>query len=739
MPTPLVQRLSRTLYTTDGTTTVWDFAFSDGYLDKSHVKARVDTPGGLRTEIVVTPSMLVGEFQLAIIPALSAGNTLTIYRDTPKDAPLVNFTDEAGFSEIALDTNARQAVMVAAETADEVNTSDIGIASESAVAAAASAATASSSASAAAASASAAAASAVAAAASVGALTADLASTAPSKGASIVAHDDGAGGSLWTTVAGFIAKLRSSSGSAVIGFIRTAAGAVARALHDKLSDTVSVKDFGAVGDGVADDTTKLQAAIDYAIANGKSLYIPAGKYLISATLNIIRPSGEYRADSFRIFGDGGGSVFLGYALCPGTVIFTNTDVPILSFAERIAGGFNNLYVEYMRLEQINSAATQPVISLAITAGYSRFSKLEIKQGGTGDGVKMLKGYLTTFEFCNIVNKDLVTIGGGISRVGVGINLVSAQSGGLFTARKVTCRGFLNGFVIGNGSVGLYSTKLDQCECSTVTNGVTVEVGIAKTNIDTCYFEAVYGKCVIDKGRSTTVSGCIMFSGFATGIDSTNTAVYGSVYRDNYILVDGTNSIGIEVYSDGDASGHQKLITGNHIYFLSSGGSVAGVNGIKITGANPAISIIDNNFRPRRVWVGGAGTTKINDASTGYNTGVTPLTDSLVEVPFLSNVAIGYVPSATTLTESNVTAGELALTASTWNTVNATVATNITKINDGNKGNRQVMIVNSNTNATFVKGPYMILASNFTGYGCIILQLRVIAGNTYAYEISRTMY
>lgn len=490
---------------------------------------------------------------------------------------------------------------------------------------------------------------------------------------------------------------------------------------------------------LTDDTAAIQAAIDYAIINGKNLHVVAGKYLISTTLNIIRPSGEYRADSFRIFGDGGGSIFLGYTLCPGTVIFTNTDIPILSYTERIAGGFNNLYVELMRLEQTNVAATQPVISLAITAGYSRFANLEIKQGGTGDGIKILKGYLTTVEFCNIVNKDLVNIGSGVSRVGTGINLVSTQSGGLFTARKITCRGFLNGYVIGNGSVALYATKLDQCESSTVTNGITVEVGNAKTLIDTCYFEAVYSKCVIDKGRATTVSDCIMFSGFATGIDSTNTSVYGSVYRDNYILVDGTNSIGIDVYSDGDAQGHQKLITGNHIYFLSSGGTVAGVNGVKITGANPAISIIDNNFRPRRVWVGGAGTVKINDASTGSNTGVIPITDSLIETPVLSNFALSYTPSAITLTEANVTAGELALTASTWNTVTATVATNITKINDGNKGNRQVMIVNTNTNATFVKGTYMILASNFVGYGCIVLQLRVIAGNTYAYEISRTMY
>lgn len=67
----------------------------------------------------------------------------------------------------------------------------------------------------------------------------------------------------------------------------------------------SVLDFGAVGDGVADDTIAVQAALAYAQTSGKSLYIPSGTYLVSSTsgggaLNITA--------GVEIFGDGASSI-----------------------------------------------------------------------------------------------------------------------------------------------------------------------------------------------------------------------------------------------------------------------------------------------------------------------------------------------------------------------------------------------------------------------------------------------
>jgi hypothetical protein len=68
-------------------------------------------------------------------------------------------------------------------------------------------------------------------------------------------------------------------------FSQAGAGAIARTVESKLRDVVSVKDFGAVGDGVTDDTTAIQAALDAGGSNAWSLYFPKGVYIISAPLS----------------------------------------------------------------------------------------------------------------------------------------------------------------------------------------------------------------------------------------------------------------------------------------------------------------------------------------------------------------------------------------------------------------------------------------------------------------------
>ena len=78
-------------------------------------------------------------------------------------------------------------------------------------------------------------------------------------------------------------------GDALIGFKQTYSlgimpGAVGKTLNNKMQDLVSVKDFGAKGDGTTDDTSAIQAAINLACTYGGNVYLPAGTYKISAAL-----------------------------------------------------------------------------------------------------------------------------------------------------------------------------------------------------------------------------------------------------------------------------------------------------------------------------------------------------------------------------------------------------------------------------------------------------------------------
>lgn len=97
------------------------------------------------------------------------------------------------------------------------------------------------------------------------------------------------------------ANLFSSSN---VSFIQSGTGAVNRTAQDKLRETVSVKDFGAVGDGVTNDTAAIQAALTYAnsLSSGTAVFVPKGTYICSSQLTIYPKT--------ILFGDGKNSSVL---------------------------------------------------------------------------------------------------------------------------------------------------------------------------------------------------------------------------------------------------------------------------------------------------------------------------------------------------------------------------------------------------------------------------------------------
>lgn len=57
-------------------------------------------------------------------------------------------------------------------------------------------------------------------------------------------------------------------------------------IEAKTSHIVNVKSFGAIGDGVCDDSEHIQSAIDYANEHSRKVFIPKGVYLISKPIEL---------------------------------------------------------------------------------------------------------------------------------------------------------------------------------------------------------------------------------------------------------------------------------------------------------------------------------------------------------------------------------------------------------------------------------------------------------------------
>jgi hypothetical protein len=107
---------------------------------------------------------------------------------------------------------------------------------------------------------------------------------AASGGAALVGSNDGASGTLWTTVAGFITYLRSSVGSSIVGFLQAGTGAVARTSQAKMRDVVNVTDFGATNNRA--QIIAALAAADTAGGKGATVVFPQGVWSIDANIDL---------------------------------------------------------------------------------------------------------------------------------------------------------------------------------------------------------------------------------------------------------------------------------------------------------------------------------------------------------------------------------------------------------------------------------------------------------------------
>jgi hypothetical protein len=142
-------------------------------------------------------------------------------------------------------------------------------------------------------------------------------------------------------------------------------GAIATTMQAKLRETVSVKDFGAVGDGVADDFNAMLTAWNYAYPIGANLYFPKGTYLVAGERSFPFNQGSgtitslLNCNNMTIFGDGPSTILK-------TVSVNGADVLQLN-------GLKNFHVRNMQVQSVVTGTAAGSNGCSITGGFDNIT------------------------------------------------------------------------------------------------------------------------------------------------------------------------------------------------------------------------------------------------------------------------------------------------------------------------------------------------------------------------------
>lgn len=265
------------------------------------------------------------------------------------------------------------------------------------------------------------------------------------------------------------------------------AGITSRHLDTKLSEVISVKDYGATGDGSTDDTAAINAtiiAVTSLYPHGGRVYIPEGTYLISSSINTPATSGK----GVQIFGAGSSKTTL-----IRKQTYTNGDI---FFIDDVANEPSS-WVEIKDLTIINGNGALVTGGYALHVKNRAYVSLENIYIYDGYGAVHIDtsyviAYNVSFEFSDTY---ATTYGAGLagfhmSGIGCAAKLVNCSA---FGAAVTSANDLITGLLI-EASDGLQASN---CSFSGITGVGFSAVG---NNIDNCYFS----NCIIDSCRQNGV-------------------------------------------------------------------------------------------------------------------------------------------------------------------------------------------------------------------------------------------
>ena len=152
----------------------------------------------------------------------------------------------------------------------------------------------------------------------------------------------------------------------------------------------NAKTFGAVGDGITDDTTAINAAIAALPANGGTVFLPPGTYKTTATITLTANQ--------RLVGAGVGA----------TQIISSTDTPLIRMGNRQSDGSmrNWMFLGDLYVGQTNGSATHACV--LIDGGGRGTSMVRVSTGGGKYGFELMD--LDRCDFTDLSANNPITAG-----------------------------------------------------------------------------------------------------------------------------------------------------------------------------------------------------------------------------------------------------------------------------------------------------------------------------------------
>lgn len=428
-------------------------------------------------------------------------------------------------------------------------------------------------------------------------------------------------------------------------------GAVVRQLKDKVKERVSLLDYGAVGDGVADDTVAVQRALN---SGARTVEVPQGKiFKLTAKLTV----------SNRLTLEGNGELRWVAGIANGPALEVTADGVALNrlnmtnpnkLGARTGSAQFGIYFSANEGSVVSCQLRNFQTGVAVSA-YGEFTKFVISDNqildciASGDGPSdpvSIKGedrgdgIVVWGAICSITGNVVTAEAGGDSRIGIHVEALdpfvptpgpypgalAAVSGNTVTGpfrRGLVFEGVRHGSITGNTVAGATWWGI----CAAATKGCSISGNAIlydrpSSNQSGAAWAPLYGGIILNLDcAQTSVNGNVITvaaGGYAVGgilvTGQPSLRGVGNVLAGNIIHFEGTannNSSGVyATYQDGIVVGHNSImnvqlglytfdvtspkIDGNKIAIIKVTGSNA-TRGVLINGA-PNVNVSQNSIR-----------------------------------------------------------------------------------------------------------------------------------------------